>query len=396
MARTPHRILRASTLFAAVLAASTALAQEAPAPSQQQNLPAIVVTKAETRPLVDRVIGTGTVRPIDEVYIQPQVDGLSIRALNADVGDKVAANSTLATLNDDALLLEKSQMQATKAKGEATLAQLNAQLVEAQANAEQARQQQARAREMVKKGTVSTAQVEQADATAAAADARVNSAQQAIEVAIADLKVIDSQIADTDLKLARTDVKAPVAGVVSAKNAKVGAIALINGEPLFTLIKDGAIELVADLSETDIQKIKVGQKATVTVAGGTTKVEGKVRLVSPTVDQTTRLGLVHIAIDDESGARAGMYGSAEIVVAETNALALPLSAVNTSRSGSSARKVEGNVVKQVDIKTGIQDGGFVEVVSGLNAGDMVVAKAGAFVRDGDKIAPVAEESAASN
>lgn len=398
MARTPHGILRASTLFAALLAASTALAQEpqAPAPNAQQNLPAIVVTKAETRPLVDRVIGTGTIRPIDEVYIQPQVDGLSIRALNADVGDKVAANSTLATLNDDALLLEKSQMQATKAKGEATLAQLRAQLVEAEANAEQARQQQARAQEMVKKGTVSTAQVEQADASATAAQARVNSAKQAIEVAVADLKVVDSQIADTDLKLARTDVKSPVAGVVSAKNAKIGAIALINGEPLFTLIKDGAIELVADLSETDIQKIKVGQKAIVTVAGGAAKVEGRVRLVSPTVDQTTRLGSVHIAIDDESGARAGMYGSAEIIVAETNALALPLSAVNTSRSGSSARKVVGNVVKQVDIETGIQDGGFVEVISGLNAGDVVVAKAGAFVRDGDKIAPVAEQSAASN
>jgi HlyD family secretion protein len=287
-------------------------------------------------------------------------------------------------------------MMATKAKGEATLAQLRAQLAEAQANAEQARQQQARAQEMGKKGTVSTATVEQADATAAAANARVSSAEQAIEVAEADLKVVDSQIADADLKLARTDVKTPVAGVVSAKNAKIGAIAAGNADPLFTVIKDGAIELVADLSETDIQKIKVGQKAIVTVAGGNSKIEGKVRLVAPIVDQTTRLGSVHIAIDDESGARAGMYGSAEIIIAETRALALPLSAVNTSRNGSFTRKVENNVVKQVDIGTGIQDSGFVEITSGLKAGDVVVAKAGAFVRDGDKIAPVAEESAASN
>ncbi len=410
MALKPHARLRASTLLVTAFAASTSLmvAFAAPAAFAQepktsqpqaqapQNLPAIVVTKATERALVDRVIGTGTVRPIEEVYIQPQVEGLSIRKLNVDVGDEVAADSTLATLNDDALLLQKSQMQATKAKGEATLAQLRAQLTEAQANAEQARQQQARAQEMGKKGTVSTATVEQADAAAAAANARVNSAEQAIEVAEADLKVVDSQIADADLKLARTDVKTPYAGVVSAKNAKIGAIAAGNGDPLFTVIKDGAIELVADLSETDIQKIKVGQKAIVTVAGGNTKIEGKVRLVAPIVDQTTRLGAVHIAIDDESGARAGMYGSAEIIVAETKALALPLSAVNTSRNGSFTRMVENDVVKQVNIGTGIQDSGFVEITSGLKAGDVVVAKAGAFVRDGDKIAPVAEDSAASN
>jgi HlyD family secretion protein len=400
MALKPHALLRASTFLVAAFAAAAVFAQEPKASQPQaqapQNLPAIVVTKASERALVDRVIGTGTVRPIEEVYIQPQVDGLSIRALNVDVGDEVTADSTLATLNDDALVLEKSQMMATKAKGEATLAQLRAQLAEAQANAEQARQQQARAQEMGKKGTVSTATVEQADATAAAANARVSSAEQAIEVAEADLKVVDSQIADADLKLARTDVKTPVAGVVSAKNAKIGAIAAGNADPLFTVIKDGAIELVADLSETDIQKIKVGQKAIVTVAGGNSKIEGKVRLVAPIVDQTTRLGSVHIAIDDESGARAGMYGSAEIIIAETRALALPLSAVNTSRNGSFTRKVENDVVKQVDIGTGIQDSGFVEITSGLKAGDVVVAKAGAFVRDGDKIAPVAEESAASN
>ncbi|WP_018897112.1 efflux RND transporter periplasmic adaptor subunit [Rhizobium sp. 2MFCol3.1] len=397
MVRMTPKTLRASALIAAAFAASVAFAQENQPPKAQQNLPVIVVTTAAKRALVDRVIGTGTIRPIEEVYIQPQVEGLSIRALNVDVGDKVEADSTLATLNDDALVLQKAQMMATKAKGEASLAQLRAQLVEAKANAEQARLQQSRADEMGKKGTVSTAQVEQADATAATANARVSSAEQAIEVAIADLKVIDSQIADADLKLARTDVKTPVSGVISAKNARIGAIAAGTGEPMFTVIKDSAIELVAELSETDIQKIKVGQRAIVTLSGNRTKIEGKVRIVSPTVDQSTRLGLVHIYIDDESAARSGMYASADIIVAEKNDIALPLSAVTTGRNGSTARKVEGGVVKQVKVTTGIQDGGFVEISEGLKEGDTVVAKAGAFVRDGDKITPVTEAvSAQSN
>lgn len=410
MALKPHALLRASTfpvaafavstLLAAAFAASAVFAEEPqttpPQAQASQNLPAIVVTTAVNRTLVDRVIGTGTVKPVEEVYIQPQVEGLSIRTLKADVGDKVQAESTLATLNDDALVLTKSQMMATKAKGEASLAQLRAQLIEAQANAEQARQQQARAQEMGKKGTVSTATVEQADATAAAANARVASAEQAIEVAEADLKVFDSQIADADLKLARTDVKTPVAGIVSAKNAKVGAIAAGNGDPLFTIIRDGDVELVAEVAESDIVRVMPGQKATVSLSGSREKLSGAVRLVSPTVDPVTRLGLVHISIDDDSKARSGMYGSAEIIVRETDGVSLPLTAVLTGSEGSSARRVEGGVVKFAKIETGIQDGPYVEITSGLKTGDEVVAKAGAYVRDGDHITPVREQPSASN
>nr|WP_323571816.1 hypothetical protein [Rhizobium sp. 28DA2] len=91
-----------------------------------------------------------------------------------------------------------------------------------------------------------------------------------------------------------------------------------------------------------------------------------------------------------------MYASAEIIVKETNALALPLSAVTSGREGSTTRKVEGDIVKQVKIETGIEDSGFIEIVSGLAAGDKVVEKAGAFVRDGDRIRPVEAQTAASN
>ena len=392
-ARTPVLSLVAGLALA--LSASTSLAQEAAAPAPAQTeikLPSIVVTEAVQKPLVDRVIATGTVKPIEEVYVQPLVDGLSIKTLSADVGDEVKADSVLATLNEDALVLQKSQYEANKAKAEAGVAQYRAQVIEAEANLADATRQRDRTQRLSQSGTSTQSQVEQSQALFEVSQARVNAARQAVTVGQSDIKVVDAQIDDVNLKLARTGVKTPVAGVISARSAKVGAIA--SGQatsPLFTIIKDGAIELVADLSESDLPKIKLGQTAMVTIAGGRTKVEGKVRLISPTVDATTRLGAVHIVIDDESGARAGMYASAEIVISEANALALPLSAVTTGRNGSTARKVEDNVVKQVKIETGIQDGGFVQVVSGLTAGDIVVAKAGAFVRDGDKIAPVPAE-----
>ncbi|HEY0120759.1 MAG TPA: efflux RND transporter periplasmic adaptor subunit [Rhizobium sp.] len=396
MALTPHRFLSTTAILLTLLSAPAAFAEEPAVTAPKQNLPAIVVTQAQTRKLIDKVVATGTVKAVEEIYIQPQVDGLSVRSLNADVGDKVAADSTLATLNDDALILQKSQMAATKAKGEATLAQLRAQLTEAHANAEESELQRVRAVAMGAKGTVSTSSVEQANAAAAANKARVTSAEQAIAVAEADLKVTDSQIADTDLKLARTGIKTPVAGTVASRNARIGAIANGSNDPLFTIIRDSKLELVVDVSESDITKIAVGQKAMISLSGSREKLTGSVRLVSPIVDAVTRLGAVHISIDDGDKARAGMYGSAEIIIRETEGVALPLTAVNSDENGSSARKVENSVVKFIDVETGIQDGAYVEIVKGLQAGEEVVAKACAYVRDGDHITPVHDTPQASN
>lgn len=396
MALTPFRFLSTTAIMLSLLAAPAALAEEPAVTTPKQNLPAIVITTATMRKLVDRVVATGTVKAVEEIYIQPQVDGLSIRSLNADVGDKVEANSTLATLNEDALILQKSQMQATRAKGEASLAQLHAQLAEAHANAEEAELQRVRAVTMGAKGTMSTSSVEQANASAAANKARVGSAEQAIAVAEADLKVTDSQIADTDLKLARTGIKTPVAGTVASRNARVGAIANGSSDPLFTIIRDSQLELVVDVSESDITKIATGQKALISLSGSREKLGGTVRLVAPVVDSVTRLGAVHITIDEGDKARAGMYGSAEIVIRQEEGVSLPLTAVNSDENGSSARKVENGVVKFVNVETGIQDGAYVEILKGLTAGEDVVAKAGAYVRDGDHITPVRETPQASN
>lgn len=393
--------MKTARAFLALTAATipfSAFAQEtvAVAAAPASNLPAIVVTKAETRPLIDRVVATGSIKAVEEIYVQPLVEGLSIQTLEADVGDKVEANSVLATLTNDSLLLQKSQQEANKARAEAALAQYKAQLVDARVTFEEAERQRQRAEQLGKNGTFSTSQVEQATTNALSARAKLTSTEQAISIAEADIKVVDTQIADIDLRLARTDVRTKVGGLVSARSAKIGAIASGSGTPLFTLIRDNAVELVADVSETDILKIKVGQEARISVAGGVEKLTGKVRLVSPTVDPQTRLGAVHIEVDDDDSARVGMYASAEVIIARVDGVALPLSAVTTEKTGSTARRVENDVVKQVKINIGIQDGAYIQVVDGLNAGDEVVAKAGAFVRDGDRINPVRQADSVSN
>lgn len=215
-------------------------------------------------------------------------------------------------------------------------------------------------------------------------------------MASADIKVAEAQIDDIDLRLARTEVKAPVAGVISAKNAKVGAIATGNSDPLFAMIRDGAIEMKADVAEADIIKLAVGQPAVVTLAGGNTKVEGKIRLIAPTVDPVSRLGTVFISLMDTEKARAGMYASALITAEQKQTVVLPQTAVTNENGRTIVRKVENGVIRILPVKTGISDGKFIEVLEGLKAGEEVVARAGAYVRDGDRINPVKSAASATN
>ncbi|MBP2236664.1 HlyD family secretion protein [Sinorhizobium kostiense] len=392
---------RLLSLFAACAAMtlgalSIASAEDAAKPQQDQLLPSIIVTDAVERTISDRVLATGSIEPVEETYVSPLVDGLSIRSLNADVGDRVEQGSTLVILNDDALLLQKSQLKANLAKADAAVAQSQAQLAEAKANAEEATRVADRAAQLSTNGTVSTAEADRLKALSAAARARLRSAEQSIGVASADMKVIEAQIEDIDLRLARTAVKAPVSGIVSAKNAKIGAIANGSGQPLFAIIRDGAIEMKAEVTEADVIKLAVGQPATVKLAGSSTIIEGKVRLIAPTVDPQTRLGTVHITLADTAEARAGMYASATITVEQRQTVVLPQTAVTAEDGKSIVRKVEEGIVHLKPVTTGIQDGQFVEIISGLVPGEQVVAKAGAYVRDGDRINPVKPDKPITN
>lgn len=84
-----------------------------------------------------------------------------------------------------------------------------------------------------------------------------------------------------------------------------------------------------------------------------------------------------------------MFIDAEILVAEREAVAVPVTAVGSTSEGTTVMVVEDGVVRRALVKTGIRDGGWVEIVEGIQPGEMVVTKAGAFVRDGDRINPVA-------
>lgn len=318
----------------------------------------------------------------------PLIEGQPIEQLLADVGDRVEEGQVLAVLSKTTLELQKSQFFASLASARATIAQAEAQMLEAKASADEAQRVAERTVKLRQQGSASQAAADTANSNAVAATARVTVATQSLEAARAQLALVEAQLANIELQLNRTEVKAPVAGEITARNAVIGSVASAAGAPMFSIIRDGALELKADVSEVDLLHIAAGQKTEMRLVGTPTRLTGTIRLVEPTIDPATRLGRARIEVDDPSQVRSGMFVDAEVLVAERDTLAVPVTAVGSADEGSTVMKVSDGMVNRVPVTLGIRDKGWVEITSGLEPGDAVVTKAGAFVRDGDRINPV--------
>lgn len=367
-------------------ASSSAEAENAPpAPTR----PAISVVSVEKAVLRDRVRASGLVGAVERVLIQPQVEGQAIDDILAEVGDHVAAGQVLARLSDTALKLQKSQLTASRASALALIAQADAQLIEAQAAADEAQRNLNRAEQLRKQGNASQAATDQAATSATSANARVMVATQGAEAAKAQLELVDAQIENVELQLSRTEIRAPFAGEVVEKNATVGGIGSASGQPMFVLVRDGLLELSADLAEQDLPRVLTGLRVTLRAAGVSEPLTGTVRLVEPAIDTATRLGRARVTIDQADQVRTGMFLEAEIEVSEREVLAVPITALGTDDLGTFIMVIDDEgVVHRTPVVSGIRDGGQVELQTGAEAGMKVVAKAASFVRDGDLVNPV--------
>ena len=383
-----HKSLLSAIVAAVLLSSTLARAQTVePAPAPLA-VPAITVSPVALHVLRDQVLVSGLVGPLEEVQVQPLIEGQPIETLTADVGDLVSAGQVLATLSKTTLNLQKSQFNASLASASATIAQAEAQLIEARSSADEAQRVNDRTAKLKSQGTSSQAAADQANAAAISATARVTVAVQSLEAARAQLELAKAQLANVDLQLTRTSVVAPVSGEVVERNALVGGIASAAGPAMFKLIREGALELRADVAEADLVRLAPDQSAQMTAVGTTEKLAGIVRLVEPTIDATSRLGKVRITLDRPELVRSGMFVDAIVLVAERKTNAVPITAIGSSADGATVMRVRDGLVERVAVTIGIRDGGMVEILSGVVPGDLIVTKAAAFVRDGDRINPV--------
>lgn len=356
--------------------------------------PAVTVVTTSRRLLEERVLVTGTLVARTDVLVAPEIEGLRIMALEADIGDRVAKGQVLARLERETLEVLLAQREAAIARARAAIAQGRSAITQAEARQEEAANALQRGQSLKSSGFLSESILDQRETAARTAQAALVSARDGLALAEADLQQAQALHRDTAWRIGRTEIRAPVAGLVSNRNARIGGVAAAVGEPMFRIIADGEIELEADVPEVDIVRLQAGQTALVDVPGGVA-VQGVVRLVSPEVERTTRLGKVRISLRDAAVLRVGSFARGTVVTARREGLAIPVAAVQFGNSRTSVQRVDGDRIATHPVVTGLKSGSVIEIREGLSSGDKVVAKAGTFLRNGDRINAVESQTNAA-
>ena len=320
--------------------------------------PALTVQTAppQRTAMAQRLAANGNVAAWQEASIGAESNGLRLTEVRVNVGDSVKAGQVLATFAAE-------MVQADVAQARASLLEAKAHAAEAASNAERARTLQA-------SGALSAQQIEQYTTAAQAAQARVEAAQALLQA--------------QQLRLQHTQVRAPDHGVISARSATVGAV-VGAGTELFRMVRKGRLEWRAEVTATELGRLRPGTAAQVTAASGAS-VQGQLRMVAPTVDPQTRNALVYVDLPAHPDLRAGMFARGEFLLGQSDALTVPQDAL-VVREGFTYLFVLGadQRVQRLTVQPGRRAGERVEILSGLDAGAPVVVRGAGFLNDGDLV-----------
>lgn len=351
----------AAVLLAVLLLAGCAgytATPEAGAEATEDPAPALTVTVAavETRTAKTMVAATGTVVAWQEIVVGAESSGIPIVEVKVGEGDTVEAGQLLIRL-DDALI-------------KAEVAEQEAAVSEAEASLESARAAKQRAETLLQKDAISRETAEDADTALKSAEAQLAQAKAALSA--------------LEVQLERTRIVAPAAGAISAPPALLGAV-VQTGTELVRIIRDGRLEVEAEVPEQYLAGIRAGQAVAVTDATGNI-VAGEVRAVAMAVDSESRLGTVYVALPEAAGVRPGMSARVSIATDAAPMLSVTSSAI-VWRDGKPYAFVVGNDnrVEMRPVETGPRGGDSIAISAGLSEGELVVQSGGGFLNDGNTV-----------
>jgi HlyD family secretion protein len=182
-------------------------------------------------------------------------------------------------------------------------------------------------------------------------------------------------------------VQAPVAGLIASSSAVIGAVASGKGEALFSIIARSEFDLIGLVPVRDIGKLKVDQAARIKIVGAG-QVDGRVRRVASTVEPNVQLGQVTISVTSNERLLVNSSGRALIKTGQSCGVSVPLTAVLYGTAGTVVQVVRRARIETKRVEVGLMSGGQIEIRDGLADGDIVVARAGALLREGDPVRPV--------
>jgi RND family efflux transporter MFP subunit len=357
-----HRKVAIAIAVAAALASAGAVAIKAGSnamhKSPREERPALTVT-VETPAAIQlphRLSANGTIAAWQEAIVGAEANGLRVAAVHVNVGDVVKKGQVLATFAPDTIQAELAQIKAGVAEAEAAAA-------EAAANAE-------RARMLAASGALSEQQINQYLTAEQTAQAKLGAQRAAAKL--------------QQLRLAQTEVVAPDDGIISSRTATQGAVVPV-GTELFRLIRGGRLEWRAEVTSAELALTKPGTGVTLHGADGSA-VQGKVRVVAPTVDPKTRYGMVYVDVPAAKSIKAGMFASGDFELGNSTAYTVPQQAI-VIRDGFSYvfRASADGRVRQLKVQTGRRQGDRIEVLDGIAPDTTLVTGGAGFLNDGDLV-----------
>ena len=316
----------------------------------------VTITRPSTADLPITLSANGNIVAWQEASVGAEANGLRLTEVRVNVGDEVKQGQVLAKFAAETI--------------QADVAQARASLAEAEANAQESAANGDRARRLKPTGAISAQQINQYLTAEQAGKARVQAARATLHA--------------QQLRMQHTQVIAPDSGVISVRMATVGAV-VGTGTELFRMIRQGRLEWRAEVMSEELGRMAPGAMATLTAANGR-KIQGKVRMVAPTVDPQTRAALVYVDLPKDSGAKAGMFATGQFELGSSDALTVPQQAV-VMRDGFTfvfGMNADRRVA-QIKVATGRRLGDRVEITSGVTPDTVIVASGAGFLNDGDLV-----------
>lgn len=322
---------------------------------QEAEVPSVTVAIVARRDIAGALSASGRLVPREETAVAPDLNGYRVSRVNVEEGAWVRQGQVLAVL-DDSLL--RSQIEQSRAS-----------LAQQQVSAEQAAAQAARVDGLDNQGVLSREAIEQR--------------RFAVRTARATVAATRAQLNDLLTRQAHLQIRAPYDGVVLERTVRPGDTSS-TGTTMFRMARGGLIELYAELPESDLKLISLGDPAEVVLPSGR-RLAGQVRLMGQRVDAQTGLAIARIQLPVDRELRQGGFAEARFT-RNFSVLAVPEAAIQFNADGATVKVVDGqDRVHLVKVRTGRRAQGQVEIVSGLSEGNRVAVKGSAFVLNGDKV-----------
>ena len=353
----------------------------------------VAVENAEARVIIETITANGKIQPEKEVKISPDVSG-EIVELTIKEGDQVEKGQLLLRIKPDTYISQRDRSLAAISSSRARLAQSEAQFTQAELSFN-------RSKQLYEEQTVSKSEFEQAQATYSVAKAEVEAAKFSVVSSEASLK-------EANEMLTKTSIFAPMSGTVSMLLVELGervaGTNLMAGTELLRVADLSRMEAQVQVNENDIVRVSLGDTALIEVdayldqkfKGIVTEIANSAKTTGVSADQVTNFDVKILVIPEsyknlvDAGEtnpfRPGMSATVDIQTeSKKNIITVPIQSVTTrtdttkitgTPTDDDIRTIvfttDGTYAFAKDVKTGIQDNSYIEILSGISVGDSVI------------------------